>query len=74
MSTPEDTLRALPVVWDGEPVALALSGYVFRGTFYGRTMSFRGWTDVSMPFSEFRNVLTQTETQDLCPTITSQSS
>lgn len=70
-----DTLRALPVLRDGEHVALALTGHVYQGVFYGRTISFRGWTSVSMPFSAFCSVLQQDETPDTCPKIpTSQSS
>lgn len=72
---PEETLRALHILWDGEPVALALSGFVTNGVFYGRTLSFRGWSNVALPVNELHLALHQDETRELCPkTSISQSS
>ena len=70
----EETLRALHILWNGEPVALALSGFVVDSVFYGRTLSFRGWTDVALPVAELHLALNQNETRDLCPKTTFQSS
>lgn len=67
-SNTDNYLKAVPIVLNGESVALALTGTVYRGAFYGRTINYRGWTNVILPMHTLLAALNLTEASDLCPT------